>query len=176
MPSVVTFWQLVDDEREFVDFLDVGGDVRAVPDCWVRSLDELEPRPVPDVLSATSADSVLLGLHHQVRSAAIVQHVLEGQLYYSLSDMDSCLIGYARVVFREDGALGQSNLHAYWDYLNKNLGATVRKDPEFVEWAKKVFRWVRRFTPESIEYNGFPYRATRRARQSYDRGEITVGF
>jgi hypothetical protein len=86
--------------------------------------------------------------------------------------MSPCLIDYRRGRMREPNRLGQSNLSAYWSYPDEGATGLIAKDPEFIRWAKRVFGWVRRYTPERVECQGYPYRATRRVREAVDRGVL----
>jgi len=81
--------------------------------------------------------------------------------------MRSCLIAYNRPLFRNGNELGQSNICADWRYLEEDQARVLAKDEDFVKWGKKVFTWVRKATLEEHELNGFPYRATKRAKQAF---------
>jgi hypothetical protein len=88
--------------------------------------------------------------------------------------MEACTISYTRPSFGPDGKLRRSNLVAYWEFPNSEATCLIRKHAEFISWAKRVFAHVRRITPEKLELNGYPYRATRRAKQAFTDGEIGI--
>jgi hypothetical protein len=73
---------------------------------------------------------------------------------------------------RDGNKLGQSNLVAYWTYPDKEARTLLTKDEDFIKWAKKVFAWLRRHTPEQIECNRYSYRATKRAKHAANTGLI----
>jgi len=73
---------------------------------------------------------------------------------------------------RDGNKLGQSNLVAYWTYQDKEARTLLTKDEDFIKWAKKVFAWLRRHTPEQIECNRYSYRATKRAKHAANTGLI----
>jgi hypothetical protein len=75
-------------------------------------------------------------------------------------------------MIRDGNKLGQSNLSAYWAYPNQTGTQMVQKDAEFVRWAKSVFSWVQRETPERIDCNGHAYRATKRVLSAVRAGEV----
>src|SRR5689334_9176303 len=95
MPTAVTYWQLEDDERDFLDFVSSTGNVVAMPDHWISSEDELRPSPLTEFLSRDPAQ-LLIGLKDQARIAVRQLHEKEGVKYQSLSDMNSCVVNYRR--------------------------------------------------------------------------------
>ena len=90
--------------------------------------------------------------------------------------MRSCLIAYQRPIFRNGNVLGQSNICADWRYLEEDQARLLAKDEDFVKWGKKVFAWVRKATLEEHELNGFPYRATKRAKQAFVERRYVPAF
>jgi hypothetical protein len=86
--------------------------------------------------------------------------------------MKSCLIGYRRGYLREGNKLTQSNLHAYWDCPNDDGTMVIQKPPEFINWAKGALSWMRKATPEKVEANGYPYRATKMVKRAVQEGTV----
>ncbi len=187
MPAVVTFWQLPGDEKDFLRYLKKTGNVLGIPDLAQKSLEALTPQPLEDCFE--TPDDFYLGLDEFARSAPIKEFEYQGEeegrkgeRLFALDYMSPCLIHYTRPRIR-NGKLGQSNLYAYWEHPAELDTCFVswmprlylkKKDPNFVKWAKKVLNWVRRRTPEKIEYNGYPYRATKRAKEAMLAGKIEV--
>lgn len=171
MPVVVTYWQLVEDEQEFFEFLAGTGAVVAVPNHWVKSKAELAPRSIAAYFGEVDPPQVCLGLEAHVLQATIEPQKQNGEEFFSFAQMSPCMITYSRG--RQcDRKLGQSNVSAYLEYPSTVEQKMVNKVPEFVAWTKKVFTWLRRKTPEQILCNGYPYRATTRAKSAVDRGEL----
>src|SRR5438128_869348 len=164
MRAVVTYWQLPEDEHDFLDFLSSTGEVVAMPDHWVKTKEELEPKPVRSFIREQDPAQLLFGLRHHATQAIIKPEQKNGERWFSVSDMKSCLIGYARGRLRDKNMLGQSNLHAYWDYVDDSTMTLQIKDPEFIKWGKAVLAWIRKVTAERIECHGHQYRATERVK------------
>ena len=90
--------------------------------------------------------------------------------------MQSQTIAYRRPFFRESGALGQSNLSAYWKYPNETATEFIEKNPDFIKWAKGVFRWSRKHAPEKLMLNGYPYPATTKVKELVNRNKLVLGL
>jgi hypothetical protein len=54
------------------------------------------------------------------------------------------------------------------------LPKLVDKDPSFISWTTEVLRWLRAATPEKIDCNGYPYRATKRVKTAMNEAKIEV--
>jgi hypothetical protein len=79
---------------------------------------------------------------------------------------------YWRRRIRGGTKLGQSNLAAYWTIPDKEARTLLTKDEDFIRWARRVFAWVLRHTPEQIQCDWCLYRATRRAKDAATKGII----
>jgi hypothetical protein len=175
MPSVVTYWQLPEDEEEFLDFLVKIGAVMAIPTGpWRRTRAELCPRPVARYIEQDDPSSLYFGLQQHIGEEDIEAREQDGEMFFTISDTKSCVIGYDRGRLRKGNKLGQSNIYAYWKYPSADATEMLDKNPDFVKWARRVLGWVRRFTPETAEVHGFPYRATKRVKAALLKGEIEV--
>jgi hypothetical protein len=174
MRSVVTFWQLPEDEDEFLGFLLTTGKIVAMPWHWAKRLEELSPQPLVPYIKQHDPDQLRLGLEEYARRADIEPQEHDGEKYFSIAPMSPCLICYSRGKLRDDNKLIKSNLFAYWDYPNEKATELIRKDPEFIEWAKRVFNWVRRFAPRQVEYNGSLCRTTNRAKDAIQAGRLEL--
>jgi hypothetical protein len=173
MRSVVTFWQLPEDEKDFLAFLLTTGNIVAVPSHWVKKREEITPQPIVSYIEKHDPIQLAFGLERYALQAVEAQ-VFEGEVLFGVTIMTACLIGYSRGRFRDGNKLTQSNLVAYWDYPSADSTELIAKDPEFVTWAKKVFSWVRKFAPRQVEYNGRPCRATRRVKDAVQKGQIEL--
>ena len=172
MPAVITYWQVREDEDDFLAYLATTGNVVAMPDRWVKAKEELAPRPIVQHVRQDDPDQFVFGLEHHALAAVIEPKARDGEEYLALAYMSPCLIMYRRGRIRDGNKLGQSNIAAYWTYPDKEARTLLAKDATFVKWAKKVFAWVRRHTPDQIECNRHSYRATERAKHAVDRGLI----
>jgi hypothetical protein len=173
MPAVITFWQLPDEEKEFLDFLESTGHVVAIPVHWVKDRADLSPQPIRNFIEKHDPDRLYFGLESQLADVDIQPSEYEGEWgYKGPSGADACLIGYDRPKFRSGTKLVQSNLAAYWTCLDETQSTMVDKTEDFVRWGKKVFGWVRKHTPEWHGNKG--YRATKRVKDSIEEGSIEV--
>jgi hypothetical protein len=172
MPAVLTYWQLQEDEEDFLAYLTTTGNIVAMPDHWVKTKIELVPRPILDYVHENDPNQFVFGLEHHALAVEIEPREKDGENYLALASMSPCLIMYRRGRLRDGNRLGQSNLAAYWNYPDKDARILVTKDEDFIKWAKRTFAWVRRYTPERIECNRYPYRATKRAKDAADNGLI----
>jgi hypothetical protein len=173
MAAVVTYWQLPEDEKDFLSFLQGTGNVLALPDRWVSSREELAPRPIPAFVDQYDPNQLLFGLDSHVTTLRIEEHRVDGAPRFALPHMEPCVIAYGRGRLC-DGKLAQSNLSAYWSYPSRVGLGLVKKDPEFVAWARHVMGWVRRATPKRLICNGYPYRATSRAANEVAGGRVQL--
>jgi hypothetical protein len=172
MPAVITYWQVREDEDDFLAYLATTGNVVAMPDRWVRAKEELAPRPIVQYVRQDYANNFVFGLAHYALAAVIEPKLRDGEEHFALAYMSPCVIMYSRGQIRDGNKLGQSNIAAYWTYPDKEARTLLAKDASFVKWAKKVFAWVRRHTPVQIECNRYSYRATERAKQAVEMGLI----
>jgi hypothetical protein len=172
MPAVLTYWQLQEDEEDFFAYLTATGSIVAMPDHWVRTKEELRPRPILPYVRQDDPSQIVFGLEQYALAADIEPMQKDGENYLALAYMSPCLVSYRRGQTRDGNKLGQSNLAAYWTFPDKEARTLLSKDEDFIKWAKKVFAWARRYTPEQIVCNQYPYRATKRAKNVADTGMI----
>jgi len=171
MSAVVTFWQLPDEEEEFLCYLESTGTVLALPDYWVKKREDLCPISIRAFIANHNPDQLLFGLQQYLHDVPVEERLHEGEvLYVGPSAMESCLISYRRGKMRNDHMLGQSNLAAYWTHLNKSNSSVIDKEADFTKWGKKVLAWARKYTPEWHDYKG--YRATKRAKEALAKGVV----
>jgi hypothetical protein len=174
MPAVVTYWQLPEDEKEFLDFLLTTGKVVAMPDHWVKTTEELAPQSIDRFIQQHNPDQLKFGLERHPLQASVEAREFEGEVLFGVPVMKACVIGYSRGRLRDGNNLTQSNLAAYWDYPNEDATRMVEKDAQFINWAKRVFAWVRKATSERLDCHNHPYRATKRVKNAMQRGQLEV--
>jgi hypothetical protein len=172
MPAVVGWWQLPEDEEEFIEYVSKTGDVVAVASRYMPHRSDLEAIPVSEIALSGSPGSCALGLRHLIFKRGISELKKDGGVLFSLPRQADFAM-YDRCRFRE-GVLVLLNLYAEWSFLTDDYSATIEKDPEFKAWATKLFAWVRRHTPERVDLRGFPYRATKRVAEAVREGRIRV--
>jgi hypothetical protein len=176
LAAVVTFWQLPEDEKDFLNFLLTTGNVMAIPTHKVKTKVELAPAPVLEYVAERDPAQLAMALEKHALQAVIELREWKGEKLYVLDQMRSSVVSYQRARIRDGNKLGQANLCAYWEYPNKAGTELFRKDPEFTKWAKRVLGWARKATTERVEYNGFPYRATKRVKEGVSQGRLEVAF
>lgn len=169
MPSVVTYWQLSEDERDFLDFLQSTGPILALPAHWAESKNDLIPQPISVLIERDDPDQLVFGPDEHMSNATIERREVGGSTYFGINQMKSCVACYRRGKLR-NGKLAQSNLSAYLEYPTEDASKLVKKDPVFVRWVRRVTAWVREVTPERVERNGYHYRATTRVKAAVGDG------
>ena len=175
MPIVLTFWQLLEEEDEFIEFLKGTGDVIAVHSGAFKNRETLDPEPIDAFIIKYDPDQLRFGLKHLFSGSEIIRKDFEGELLYAVEPMKPCLVSYNRPKFR-DGKLGQSNLAAYSTFPNVQATALIKKDPEFIKWTNKIVSWMRKRVRHKIELNGFPYPATEKAKAAFVERKLEVCF
>ena len=173
MPAVATYWQMPQDESDFLAFLLSTGNVMAVRE-QAETKAELEPRPFLEYIREVNPNQVFLGLEQYARTASLGIRMVDGNQQFSIASMSACLISYSRGRIRDGDKLTQSNMAAYWDYPNEDTTAMVEKDHEFVKWGKAVFSWVHKSTPVRLRCNSSSYPATRRVRDAVEAGSLEL--
>src|SRR5216683_2935287 len=136
MPIVETYWQLADDEKEFLGFLDSTGRILSLPATWVESKRELIPQPIDQFVDQNDPDQLLFGFAEDVLRAGVDERDFGSGLRFAVPYMKPCLLSYNRGRFR-NGKLTQSNLSGYMDYPNEDASTLLKKDPDFVHWVNK---------------------------------------
>jgi hypothetical protein len=175
MPSVVTYWQSVEDETDFFRFLQSTGDVLALPANWMETKEVFVPQHVEPFVNRYDPDQLLLTQEGNGFLWEIERRQFDRDIRFGIPIMTSCVFAYRRGKFR-NGKLAQSNISAYLDYPTEDKSSLVAKPDQFVLWVKKVIGWIRKATPERIECNGYPYRATRRVKTSVLDGKLDVAL
>lgn len=147
MASVMTFWQLPDEEAEFLRYLARCGEAVAIRHMEaVSDPAALKPVPVEEVVGRPDAGRLYLTLRSVV-TESLPLHRWEPELpgepaRYSLP------VGFPAIVYDAgtlaDGALSQSNVAAY----PSDAPATV------AAWMRRVFAWLRRAAPYWHESEG----------------------
>lgn len=175
MNTVVSFWQLPDDEKEFLAFLQGTGTILALPDRWVERKEELLPQPIVPFIEEQDPHQLLFGLEEHFLGMIVEEHAVEDGTRFALPYMEPCVIAYRRGRMH-NGKWGLSTLSAYLDFPSPDASKLIAKDQGFVRWAEKVMAWARRATPERIKCNGYPYRASRRMKKAVSEGEVEVAL
>jgi hypothetical protein len=172
MPAVFTFWQLPEDEEIFFKFLLTTGEICALPDHAVRTREEVAPVPLLSY-AAQYYRNFHFGLEQFAFQARVKTIEHQGEKHFQLAYMEPCMIGYRRP--RLDGKrLFPSNLAAYWTYVDDSETIILQKDPEFVKWAKKVYRWARKFAPKQIPFRGSLCPGTDSVKRAIEEGTIEI--
>lgn len=161
MPSIVSYWQLPDEEEKFLTYLDRSGDILACT--WDSVLDpaELEPRPLRAYLSEETPDRVVFAPSEFMDPGYITSYVREERRWYLRYHGKGPLIDYCRPVWRSPQTLGKARLtyvSSVWmtDGVNEDLGYAEPQAPEFLAWARRVLSWMRRHTQRHGYYRATP--------------------
>ncbi len=165
----VQFWQFPDEEGAVLDLLASGFPVMAFPARWVRSREEMEPRPLRDCIADGDPDVLWVGPEPFARAAEVKEIDRDGERFFTLGYYDPCLVCYTRGRLLEMG-LTYSNFWTYWKYRAE--GRSITKPTEFRRWAEGVFRKVRKLTLPAPE--GPAHRRTRRVADAVAAGTIRL--
>jgi hypothetical protein len=169
MAGVVGYWQLPEEERQFLAFVEGTGDILAVPTYWAETRAEMAPERITSFIDRLDPGDLYFG-PSELQWDIEARHFGD-KLLFGVSQMMSCVVGYDRGRLR-DGEITLSNLSVYWDYPSKDGSQIVRKSELFVKWSKRILDWVRRRTTERVECNGYPYRATKRVKDAVNNGKL----
>lgn len=176
MATVSTYWCLPEEEEDFLGFLSKA-DIYAYSPEMTPNISDVKPVPIKTLLEDGNPPQIYLGPKHFLSQNDICcRNVVDGIHLFGISPTQSQTIGYNQPFFRKGGALGQSNLSAYWKYPNKTATGFVDKNPEFIKWARGVFRWSLKHAPEKLMLNGYGYSATTKVKQLVDRKELVLAF
>jgi hypothetical protein len=146
MSTVVTFWQLPEEEPAFLDYLKSTGDIVGIP--WSKVTDRalLEPAPLQTLISQ-DPDSVLLGQRELLGEIPINTFNEDGSTTYAVAVSKAPMLIYGRGKWRAKNKLGASNLSGDWTTVSDD-GSRIIDNPEaFVKWGRKAMAWVRKRTP-----------------------------
>lgn len=167
MADVMTFWCHPDEETAFLDFLESEATLGA-PGDKVPSRDLLEPVPIRKLLGNNPPSVFLLNAQYADADKIVIFEDPEGG--YRVSDMESCVVGYERARFLDDGSLMRANLYFYRRYPNPSADSFIEKPTGFVKWAKKVLGWIGKATPKKVRDR----RASEQIWQAVDRGLVNL--
>lgn len=144
MPSVITFWQTEEDQKEFFEHLLSTGRILVYPFGPKATEAELIAKPLESYLAAGDLYPISF-TRQDFTGCVLVSALPDGEPHYVVSSINSAAIGY-RPVSRDGNRLKTANLHVYWEVLFTEDGQhKLRKQPpEFIKWAKAIFRWVRK--------------------------------
>lgn len=118
MASVVTFWQLPEEEPLFLDYLESTGDIVGIPWCKVPDRALLEPRPLRTLISQ-EPDSVLVGLREVLAELPINTFNEDGSKTYAVATSKVPMLMYSRGQWQAENKLGRSNIAADWTTFPK---------------------------------------------------------
>jgi hypothetical protein len=171
--AVVGYWQLPEDEREFLNYLDGTGQIVAMPHSWVRTPAEMAPEDIESFITRLDPSQLYFGpaeLQDEIEAKRFGDEILFG-----VPAMKASVFHYARGRVR-GGELALSSLSVYSQYPSDDEARLVSKGDDFIKWSRRILNWVRRKASEKIEYNSYPYRATRRVKNAVSDGALRVGF
>ena len=98
---------------------------------------ELIPQPIGLFVARYDPDQLVFGLEKHLLAIQIEEHVVNGKIRFALPYMDPCAMTYRRGMLY-NRKLTLSTVSAYWNYPSADKSVMVKKDNEFVRWAKKV--------------------------------------
>jgi hypothetical protein len=164
MATGLTFWQMPEEQDRFLRHVSEAGGVLAISHFEALS-DPKDLRPVPLAAFVGLRDFKRLHIFLAEFADDIPIHEFpsgpgQSRPLYGVDTMSSPSLMYTPGAM-VDEALSQSNLSTCWTCLDAAKRVIVDKPPAFRKWGERVFRWMRRATPEWYGFRG--YRCTRTA-------------
>ena len=156
MANVVTFWQTHEDEVKFIEYLKGTGDVVVIPFGRHPTRSELKAQPLqPSVVENGRSLLFTLAAYDEELEFNTVR--LDGLEQVSVSPILSPVIGYDSGRLCEEG-LTPTNVFAYWETRvgEGDEQEWIEKPEWFVEWGKRVFRWLRKQAKYKLEGKTLP--------------------
>jgi hypothetical protein len=171
VPRAYTFWQLPEEEPEFLGFLNSTGNVIAFPDYGVVSPDERKPTPLEDYLRKCSSPyHFLFGLERfadRICGKYSTKFLArEGHGHHHTDVFSSWVMGYSGAQLRDLNKLSKSNLFTYFTARKTGDPDDDAKKAEFKRWVNKVFAYAKKRSPESVELHSHFYPATKKAKEA----------
>jgi hypothetical protein len=176
MASVVTFWQLPEEEDVFFNYLSRKDDVHAFPlEDAVADPGLIRSAAIRQFVGRESDTRLYITPREYAASPKVFafQPTSLGQpVRYQLASEFPALV-YDRGSLK-DGRLSQSNVCAYTGYVDAEARVFHKMPAGFLGWLKRVMGWLRRATPQWHSYPG--YRATNAAAQAAISGLVLVPY
>lgn len=176
MASVVTFWQMPDEEDHLFRHLAKREDACAIPFSEaVTDPSLIIAMPMESLVGRCASNRLYLTLREFAKVPPLHAWAPDDRnerTRYSLPMSFPAIVYDAGTL--ADGRLSQSNVSAYssvWDEAAK----ASRSMPEgFVKWMRRVMGWLRRATPDWHEYES--YRVSKKAAQAAMNGLVLVPY
>jgi hypothetical protein len=149
--SGVQFWQFPNEEEAFLTYLEKTGTIIAFLRGKFRHKDEFDPMPLEELLKKYNPEELYFCLDHYFKDVVIASYTDSEGEYFVIDLYKSPLIGYTRGRLLDSDRLSTCSLEAYWSY-SIDRKTSAEKQTDFVQWAKKVFRWVQKATPEFYQH------------------------
>jgi len=158
MATGLTFWQMPEEQDRFLEHVAETGDVVAIS--HFEALPQRKDlRALPLAAFVGSRDFKRLHIFPTEFADDILIHEFppgphQAQPLYGVDTSRSPILMYTpgSIV---DEALSQSNLSACWTCLDEAERVIVDKPPAFRKWGERVFKWLRRATPEWYGCRGY---------------------
>jgi len=151
MAAVLSFYQLPEEEENFLKYVEGSGKILAVPSLPMRSREDLRPLPFHEFIHRFDPDVVYFGLEEHANLIVVSPYLDEQGEFVTVNNMRSPLVHYRRPRWRDPKRLTMSNLVAYWSYPDEKKTAMLDQPREFVKWAKKIYQQVRKIAPPLSE-------------------------
>jgi hypothetical protein len=176
MATVSTYWCLPEEEADLLHYL-TKWDVYSYFSDAIPNIFDVKPVPIKTLIEERNPSQLYFAPKQFLSQDDICcRNSVDGIHLFGVSPMQSQTIAYRRPFFHENGALGKSSLSAYWKYPNVTATDFIEKNPDFIKWAKGVFKWSRKYAPERLMLNGYAYPATTKVKQLVDRNKLVLAF
>lgn len=151
----ITFWWLLENEKEFLKFVEKDNRVVALP------LESTVPKNVDSVckphelIEKQNVERMFITFKELLPEVKYIQYEKGGKTLFGIDAVNSPVITYSRSVFRKQNKLGQGAISAHLNRLTKNEINIEKKNDEFVTWAKTVIARARKSTPKWHQYKTY---------------------
>src|SRR5262245_32232149 len=120
--AAVTFWQLVEDDHDFIAYLGKSADVVSVSAKAYSAAGDIRVSDVTERVGVKTARTVFTGLRQHVQAMLVNESETRCDFInsrvlktlFSVSATRSCVISYIRPVIDDGYALSQSNVYCQW--------------------------------------------------------------
>jgi hypothetical protein len=149
--SGVQFWRFPDEEEAFLEFLEKTGNIVGLSKGKFRHKDDFAFIPLEKLIKDFDPPAVYFCLDSYLKDVVAASCSDSQGEYHVLDLYKSPVISYVRGKFVSPRQLSTSLLSAHWSYsLDRETSAA--KPEDFIKWAKKIFRWVQKTTPEFYQH------------------------
>jgi hypothetical protein len=171
MPLVTTCFWLPEEEPAFLDYLRATGDVFFAPFGGAERRPAADLRSLARLPAADELSDVVLTTATFADYCKTTRTETDTGVIWYVNWFDSCVVVYSRPQLKRR-ELTPINYNAYVEYPFRRGDETGPKPMAFVNWAKRLNRWIRRSAP--VMYEPLGLRASRAVIDAVAEGRVRL--